>query len=346
MFKNFFLSRDIGIDLGTATVQVFVQGKGIVLREPSVVAIDKTTDRVIKVGKEAQEMLGRTPDSISALRPMKDGIINEYDVTLKMLQYFIRRACGNTFMPPRVIICVPSGVTEVEEKAVLDAARAAGAQKTYLIEEPVAAAIGAGLDIYSPVGNMVVDIGGGTTDIAVLSLGGVVVSRSIKFAGDKFDEAIIRYVRRKYNVLIGERTAETVKKAIGAVYDHKQVREIEVKGRCVDQGLPKVIKLNSKEMIEALAEPVSAILEAVCTVIENTPPELIEDILRNGIVMTGGGSLLYGFDRLIMHATGVKTRVADDAVSCVAIGTGISIENIDLLSEGTTTVSRDRRNRV
>lgn len=346
VFNGSKFSRNIGIDLGTATVLVYVQGKGIVLQEPSVVAIDTNTDKILKVGNEAQQMLGRTPGNIAAVRPLRDGVISQYEVTLKMIQYFIRRACGSTFMPPRVIICVPSGVTEVEEKAVIDAAREAGAQKTYLIEEPVAAAIGAGLNIYEPVGNMVVDIGGGTTDIAVLSLGGVVVSRSIKVAGDRFDEAIIRYVRRKYKVLIGERTAEIIKKEIGAVYNHKDTKYIEVKGRCVDQGLPKVIKLNSKEMIEALTEPVSAILEAVCTVIENTPPELLEDILHNGIVMTGGGSLLYGFDRLVMHATGIRTRVADDAVSCVAVGTGMSLENLDLLHEGSTTVSRDRRNRV
>ncbi len=348
--KSFFggtqLSKSIGIDLGTATVLVYVQGKGIVLQEPSVVAIDTNTDRILKVGIEAQQMLGRTPGNITAVRPLRDGVISQYEVTLKMIQYFIRRACGNMFFPPRVMICIPSGITEVEEKAVLDAAHEAGAQKTYLIEEPVAAAIGAGLDIYAPVGNMVVDIGGGTTDVAVLSLGGVVVSRSTKIAGDKFDEAIIRYVRRKYNVLIGERTAEAVKKQIGAVYDHAETAYVEVKGRCIHQGLPKVIKISSKEMIEALAEPVTAILDAVCWVIENTPPELLGDILKNGIVMTGGGSLLYGFDKLISRVTGIKTRVAKDAVSCVAIGTGKSLDNLELLHEGAINLSRDRRSRM
>ena len=346
LFQKFQLNRNIGIDLGTATVLVYVQGKGIVLQEPSVVAIDTNTDRILKVGIEAQQMLGRTPGNIIAVRPLRDGVISQYEVTLKMIQYFIRRACGNLFFQPNVIICIPSGITEVEEKAVRDAAREAGAQKTYLIEEPVAAAIGAGLNIYAPIGNMVVDIGGGTTDVAVLSLGGVVVSRSTKIAGDKFDEAIIRYVRRKYNVLIGERTAEAVKKQIGAVYDHPETVHVEVKGRCIRQGLPKVITISSKEMIEALAEPVTAILDAICWVIENTPPELLGDILRNGIVMTGGGSLLYGFDQLVERVTGIKTRVAKDAVSCVAIGTGKSLDNIDLLLEGAVNTSRDKRSRA
>ena len=346
LFKGVNLSRNIGIDLGTATVLVYVQGTGIVLQEPSVVAIDTNTDRILKVGIEAQQMLGRTPGNIVAVRPLRDGVISQYEVTLKMIQYFIRRACGNLFFQPRVMICIPSGITEVEEKAVLDAAREAGAQKTYLIEEPVAAAIGAGLNIYAPIGNMVVDIGGGTTDVAVLSLGGVVVSRSTKIAGDKFDEAIIRYIRRKYNILIGERTAEAVKKKIGAVYDHPEAQYVEVKGRCIRQGLPKVVSISSKEMIEALAEPVTAILDAVSWVIENTPPELLGDILHNGIVMTGGGSLLYGFDKLITQVTGIETRVAKDAVSCVAIGTGKSLDNLELLHEGAINLSRDKRSRV
>lgn len=344
--QKFQLSRNIGIDLGTATVLVYVQGKGIVIQEPSVVAIDTNTDRILKVGIEAQQMLGRTPGNIVAVRPLRDGVISQYEVTLKMIQYFIRRACGNLFFQPNVMICIPSGITEVEEKAVRDAAREAGAQKTYLIEEPVAAAVGAGLNIYAPIGNMVVDIGGGTTDVAVLSLGGVVVSRSTKIAGDKFDEAIIRYVRRKYNVLIGERTAEAVKKQIGAVYDHPEAVHVEVKGRCIRQGLPKVITISSKEMIEALAEPVTAILDAICWVIENTPPELLGDILHNGIVMTGGGSLLYGFDQLVTQVTGIKTRVAKDAVSCVAIGTGKSLDNLDLWQEGAINISRDKRSRA
>lgn len=344
--RNLKFSRNIGIDLGTATVLVYVQGKGIVLEEPSVVAIDTTTDRILKVGEEAQQMLGRTPGNIIAVRPLRDGVISQYEVTLKMIQYFIRRACGNMFFPPRVMICIPSGITEVEERAVIDAAHEAGAQKTYLIEEPKAAAIGAGLDIYAPNGNMVVDIGGGTTDIAVLSLGGVVVSESIKIAGDKFDEAIMKYVRRKYKVLIGERTAEALKRRIGAVYDHPEPKYVEVKGRCMTQGLPKLITLSSKEMIEALAEPTTAILSAVCSVIERTPPELIGDILRNGIVMTGGGSLLYGFAPLVTRVTGIKTRVADDAVSCVAIGTGKSLDHLDMMHEGAINLSRERKVRL
>ncbi|MBR3895354.1 MAG: rod shape-determining protein MreB [Clostridia bacterium] len=345
-FRGFQFSRNIGIDLGTATVLVYVQGKGIVLEEPSVVAIDTTTDRILKVGSEAQQMLGRTPGNITAVRPLRDGVISQYEVTLKMIQYFIKRACGNMFFPPRVMICIPSGITEVEERAVIDAAHEAGAQKTYLIEEPTAAAIGAGLDIYAPNGNMVVDIGGGTTDVAVLSLGGVVVSESIKIAGDKFDEAIMKYVRRKYKVLIGERTAEALKKRIGAVYDHAEPKSVEIKGRCMMKGLPKVITISSKEMIEALAEPTTAILSTICSVIERTPPELLGDILRNGIVMTGGGSLLYGFDQLVTRVTGIKTRVADDAVSCVAIGTGKSLDNLDMLREGAINLSRERKVRL
>lgn len=344
--RNFQFGRNIGIDLGTATVLVYVQGKGIVLEEPSVVAIDNNTDRILKVGKEAQQMLGRTPGNIAAVRPLRDGVISRYEVTLKMIQYFIRRACGNPFFQPRVMICVPSGITEVEERAVVDAAREAGARKTYLIEEPTAAAIGAGLDIYSPVGNMVVDIGGGTTDIAVLALGGIVVSESIKVAGDKFDEAIIRYVRNQYNVHIGEQTAETIKRKIGAVYDHPDPVRVEVKGRDVTQGLPKVITISSSEMIEALADPITQILDAVCDVIERTPPELLGDILNNGIVMTGGGSLLYGFDKLIERVTGIRTRVAKDAVSCVVIGTGKSLDHLDMLHEGAINVSKERKGRL
>ncbi len=344
--QRFRFGRNIGIDLGTATVLVYVQGQGIVLEEPSVVAIDTNTDNILKVGKQAQQMLGRTPGNIVAVRPLRDGVISQYEVTLKMLQYFIEQACGKMFFPPRVTICIPSGITEVEGRAVKDAAREAGAQKTYLIEEPMAAAVGAGLNIFAPVGNMVIDIGGGTTDIAVLSLGGVVVSESIKIAGDKFDEAIMRYVRRKYSVLIGERTAEAIKKRIGAVYDHAEAQSVEIKGRCMVQGLPKVISISSKEMIEALAEPITAILDAVCRVIERTPPELLGDILHNGIVMTGGGSLLYGFDQLITRVTGIRTRVAKDAVSCVAIGTGKFLEHLDMLQEDTLYLSKASKDRI
>ena len=336
------MGKDIGIDLGTATVLVYVKGKGIVIKEPSVVAIDKNTDKILKVGREAQIMLGRTPGNITAIRPLRDGVISQYDITLRMIKHFIQKACGTVIFKPRVIICVPSGITEVEERAVVDAAIQAGAKRTYLIEEPVAAAIGAGIDISAPVGNMVVDIGGGTTDIAVLSLGGVVVSESIKVAGDKFDEAIIRYVRRKHNVLIGERTAEEIKIKIGSVWPREEPRTIEVKGRCLVQGLPRLVRISSEEIPNALEEPITAIIEAVCSVIERTPPELIGDIITNGIVMTGGGSLLYGLDKLIEYATDIRTRVAKKAVSCVAIGTGMSLEHINSIPEGVINISRQR----
>ncbi len=341
------MRKDIGIDLGTATVLVYVKGKGIVMKEPSVVAIDRDTGNILKIGREAQQMLGRTPGNIIALRPLRDGVISQYEVTLRMIQYFIKRACGgsfhNLFWQPRVIICVPSGITEVEERAVLDAANQAGAKKTYLIEEPVAAAIGAGIDISTPNGHMIVDIGGGTTDIAVISLGGVVVSESIKVAGDKFDEAIIRYVRRKYNVAIGERTAEEIKVKVGGAWHRDEPRVIDVKGRCLIQGLPKVVRISSLEMPEALEEPITAVIEAVCSVIERTPPELIGDILYNGIVMTGGGSLLFGLDRLINNVTGIKTKIANKAVDCVAIGTGLSLDHISVIPEGPLNISRTRQ---
>lgn len=336
------MSKDIGIDLGTATVLVYVKGKGIVIKEPSVVAIDKNSEKILKVGREAQLMLGRTPGNITAIRPLRDGVISQYEITLRMIQYFIRKACGTVIFKPRIIICVPSGITEVEERAVVDAATQAGAKRTYLIEEPVAAAIGAGIDISAPNGHMVVDIGGGTTDIAVLSLGGVVVSESIKVAGDKFDEAIIRYVRRKHNVLIGERTAEEIKIRIGSAWPREEPRVIEVKGRCLIQGLPRVVRITSQEIPDALEEPITAVIEAVCSVIERTPPELIGDILSNGIVMTGGGSLLYGLDRLITYATGIRTRVAAKPISCVAIGTGKSLDNLSHIPEGAVNISRMR----
>lgn len=285
-------------------------------------------------------MLGRTPGNITAIRPLRDGVITQYDITQRMIQHFIKKSCGTVIFKPRVIICVPSGITEVEERAVVDAATQAGAKRTYLIEEPVAAAIGAGINISAPRGHMVLDIGGGTSDIAVISLGGVVVSESIKVAGDKFDEAIIRYVRRKHNVLIGERTAEEIKIKIGCAWPREEIRTIDVKGRCLVQGLPRMIRITSAEIPDALEEPITAIVEAVCSVIERTPPELIGDILQNGIVMTGGGSLLYGLDRLITYATGVRTRVADKAVSCVALGTGRSLEMLSRLPEDAVNISR------
>ena len=332
MFKGIILSRDIGIDLGTATVQVYVQGEGVVMREPSVVAIDKTTDRVIKVGKEAQEMLGRTPDSISALRPLKDGIINEYDVTLKMLQYFIRRSCGKTILPPRIMISVPSGMTEIEERAILDAAREAGARKTYIIESPIAAALGANLNINTAIGNMTVDIGGGITQIAVISLGGIVVSKTIKIGGDSFDEAIVEYVRDNYNILIGERTAESVKMKIGEVYEHGQAKLLEVKGRDISSGMPKTVTLSSKEMIGAMYEPMTALIDGICDVIERTPPELVGDILHNGIILVGGGAKLKGLHKLIARVTGIKTVIAENPDSCAVLGMGKKMETLNKFS--------------
>ena len=323
------LSKDIGIDLGTASVIVCVDGDGIVLHEPSVVAVDSNTDTIVKIGKDAQAMLGRSPDHIKVIRPLKDGVVSDYAITQKMIQFFIRRACGNAIIPPRVVICIPTGATDVETRAVVDAGTQAGARKTYLVDEPVAAALGAGLDIGSATGRMIVDIGGGTTDVAVISLGGIVVSKSIKNAGDKFDEAIMQYVRRKYNISIGERTAEQIKIKIGAVYEHDDVRTLNVKGRCLVQGLPKEVMISSKEMLEAMMEPISAVIDCICSVVEQTPPDLVGDILRDGIVMTGGGSMLYGFDKLITDVTGIKTRVAKEPMLCVVKGTGAILKQLD-----------------
>ena len=334
LFKNIILSRDIGIDLGSATALVYVEGKGIVAREPSVVAIDNSIDKIIKVGKEAQKMIGRTPDNIVAVRPLKDGVINEYEVTLKMLQYFIRRACKNTLLAPRLVIAVPTKMTEVERRAIEDAALEAGARKAFLIESPLAGAMGAGLNIDTPVGNMIVDIGGGVTEIAVISLGGIVESKSVKVGGDQFNEAIVQYVRDNYNVLIGERTAESVKIAIGEVFEHENTRVVEVKGRDLHTGLPKVISLNSKEMIGATFRPMTALIDGICEVIEKTPPELVGDILHNGIVLVGGGSLLHGLDKLIAKVTGIRTYVAKNPGDCVALGTGRRLKSMKKIGEG------------
>ena len=336
------MAQDIAIDLGTATVLIYVKNKGIVLNEPSVVAIDKNTHEIKAVGSKAQLMLGRTPGNIVAIRPLREGVISDYEMTKRMIKEFIRSVCGYMFVKPRVIICVPSGITEVEERAVVDAAMQAGARKVYLIEEPVAAAIGAGIEIEKPIGNMVVDIGGGTADVAVISLAGVVESCSIKVAGDKFDDAIIKYIRRKHNVLIGERTAEELKISIGCVYPFEEEREAEVKGRCLMTGLPKLFTVTSTEMLEALDETATAIIEAVHLVLEKTPPELISDISTNGIVLTGGGSLIYGLDKLIEAKTGITTKIADDAIACVVRGTGKALENISILQEGTLNLQRNK----
>jgi len=334
--------NDIGIDLGTASVLVFVKGKGVVLREPSVVALDKASGKAIAIGSEAQRMLGRTPGNIIAIRPMRDGVISDYEVTKQMIKEFIRKVCGFRLVKPRLVICVPSGITEVEERAVIDAGLDSGARQVFLIEEPVAAAIGAGIDIAKPEGNMIVDIGGGTTDVAVISLGGIVESHSIKVAGDRFDEAIIKYVRRKHNVLIGERTAEEVKINIGCVYPREENLVLEIKGRCLLTGLPKVIEITSAETMEAFEETTISIVEAIHLVLERTPPELVGDISSNGIIMTGGGSLVYGFDRLITEHTGIVTHVADDAVSCVVYGTGKALDNLAIMQDGTMNISRRR----
>lgn len=334
---------DIGIDLGTASVLVYIKGKGIVLKEPSVVAIDKNTNKVLAVGEEARRMLGRTPGNIVAIRPLRDGVISDFEITQKMLKHFINKAIGKMLFKPRIIVCVPSGVTEVEKKAVIDASNQAGARKTYLIEEPIAAAIGAELDISKPTGNMVIDIGGGTTDIAVISLGGIVVSKSIKIAGDKFDEAIIKYIRKKHNMMIGERTAEDLKIRIGTAFPREKEVFMEIRGRNLVSGLPRTIKISSTEMLEALEEPVTAIADAVHSVLERTPPELSSDLSNKGIIMTGGGSLLYGLDKLINQRTGIPVKVAEDAVSCVAIGTGKALESIDILENGLITEDDKRK---
>lgn len=335
--------QDIGIDLGTATVLVYIKGKGIVLREPSVVAIDKHTNKLLAVGEEARRMLGRTPGNIIAIRPLKDGVISDYDITERMLKYFIRKVCKNRIFKPRIMVCVPSGVTEVEKRAVVDAAIQAGGKKTYLIEEPISAAIGAGVDIAKACGCMIVDMGGGTTDIAVISLGGNVVSSSIKVAGDKFDEAIIRYIRKKYNIMIGERTAEELKIQIGTAYPRKEEIYKEIRGRNLITGLPNVIKVTSTEMMEALEEPIMSVVEEVHSVLEKTPPELAADISDNGILMTGGGCLIYGLDKLIQEKTGIKVSVADDAISCVAKGTGKALDNIETIEKSCTIENRTKK---
>ena len=327
----FFFGQDIGIDLGTATVIAYIKGKGIVLREPSVVAVDNNTGDVLAVGQEARRMLGRTPGNIIATRPLKDGVISDYTVTEKMLKYFINKIGGKSIFAPRIMICIPSQVTEVEKKAVIDAASQAGARKVYLIEEPIAAAIGAGIDISKPCGNMIVDIGGGTTDIAVISLGGSVVSTSIKVAGDKFDEAVVKYIKKKHNVIIGDRTAEELKVNIGCVYPKIQDVEMDIRGRDLGTGLPKTLTISSSEMMEALIEPAMMIVDAVHSVLEKTPPELAADISDKGIYMTGGGSLLDGLDKLLKEKTGINVMIADDAVSCVALGTGKALDNLDNL---------------
>ena len=321
------LGSDIGIDLGTASVLVYIKGKGVVLKEPSVVAFDRDTNKIKAIGEDARLMLGRTPGNIVAVRPLRQGVISDYTVTEKMLRYFIQKAVGKTrFRKPRISVCVPSGVTEVEKKAVEDATYEAGAREVAIIEEPIAAAIGAGIDIARPCGNMIVDIGGGTSDIAVISLGGTVVSTSIKIAGDDFDEAIVRYMRKKHNLLIGERTAEDIKINIGSAFPRPEVETMDVRGRNLITGLPKTITVTSEETDDALKETTSQIVEAVHSVLEQTPPELAADIADRGIVLTGGGSLLYGLEELIEKRTGITTMTAEEPMTAVAIGTGKFVE--------------------
>ena len=321
------MAFDIGIDLGTASILVYVKGKGVVLKEPSVVAFDRDTNRIKAIGEEARLMLGRTPGNIVAVRPLRQGVISDYTVTEKMLKYFIQKAVGKQrFRKPLISICVPSQVTEVERKAVEDAAFQAGARDVKIIEEPIAAAIGAGIDIARPCGNMIVDIGGGTSDIAVISLGGTVVSASIKIAGDDFDDAIVRYMRKKHNLLIGERTAEDIKIRIGSAYPRPESVTVDVRGRNLVTGLPKTITVTSEETEEALKEPAYQIVDAVHSVLERTPPELAADISDRGIVLTGGGALLQGLEELIEENTGINTMTAEEPLTAVAIGTGKYIE--------------------
>lgn len=330
-----WFEEDIGIDLGTASVLVFKKGKGIVLHEPSVVAIDKSTNKVIAVGEEARQMLGRTPGHIVAIRPLKEGVIADYDTTEKMLTYFVRKIMGRKmFFKPRVIVCIPTGATDVEERAVRQATLASGARQAFIIEEPIAAALGAGINISSATGNMVVDIGGGTSDIAVLSLGGAVCNTSLRIGGDKFDEAIIRFVRREYNLMIGERSAEEIKIRIGTAWvtEANRNNSMEVRGRDLLTGLPKTITMTSQEAWEALQEPVLGVIEGVKKVLEVTPPELAADIVNNGIVMTGGGSLLNGLDTIISKETNLPVHIADDAICCVARGTGKALTQMKILS--------------
>ncbi len=334
-----YFSNDMAIDLGTANTLVYVKGKGIILNEPSVVAVQKNyrgmQNRVLAVGSEAKDMLGRTPGSIEAIRPIKDGVIADFEVTQSMLKYFITKATGNRrgIIPPRIIICVPYGITQVEKRAVKESAHSAGAREVYLIEEPMAAAIGAGLPITEPSGNMVVDIGGGTTGVAVISLGGIVYCKSIKVAGDRFDEAIMNYVRRQFNLLIGDRTAESIKINIGNAYPFEEEKTMEIKGRDLVAGAPKTIEITSSQVYDALMDALSEVVDAVRTALEKTPPELASDIVDNGIVLTGGGALMNNLDVLLREKTGLPVSIAEDPLTCVVIGSGKVLDNLSLLRQ-------------
>lgn len=333
---NFFnvISKDMGIDLGTANTLVYVRGKGIVVREPSVVAIRDDNKEVLAVGEEAKKMIGRTPGNIIAIRPMKDGVIADFDITQSMLRYFIKKAYPKkSLVSPRIAVCVPYGVTEVEKRAIEEAARQAGARDAYLIEEPMAAAIGAGLNVEEPDGNMVVDIGGGTSEIAVISLGGIVTAKSIRIGGDEFDESIVNYVKKEYNLMIGERTAEEVKIQIGSAFKEEKEEKMSIRGRDLISGLPKTIDITSAEVREALKEPITSIVDGIKATLEKTPPELASDIMENGIMVTGGGALLKGLDRLIMEETGMPVHIAENPLDCVAIGTGKSVEDKEIFDK-------------
>lgn len=326
--------RDIGIDLGTANTLVYMKGKGIILREPSVVAVNKMTGNVLKVGNEARDMIGRTPGSVVAIRPLKDGVIADFDGAQAMLKYFIKKAYSGGIFKPRVVVCIPYGVTEVERRAVEDAVVSAGGRNAFLIEEPMAAAIGAGLPVSEPTGSMVVDIGGGTTEVAVISYGGIVTSQSLRVAGDELDTDIVNYIKREYNLMIGERTAEEIKLNIGSAHEYEYEEEMDVKGRDLISGLPRTISLTSKEIRSAMSESIFAIVEAIKQTLEKTPPELAADVMNRGIILTGGGALIRGLDILISEETGIPVRAAENALDCVAIGTGMAVATLDKLNDG------------
>ena len=341
-----FFERDIAIDLGTMTTIMYVRGRGIRLREATLVAMDRTNGRLLRIGEEAKKMLGRTPANIVPVHPIVSGVISDYDMTARMLKEFISRVTSFSLFKPRVLICVPASITGVEERALIDAAIEAGARKVYLLESSLATAMGAGIEINKADGHMVIDIGSGTTEVAVVSLGGVVECESIKTAGMTFDDAIVRYIRKKHNLLIGVRTAEELKQSIGCIYPRPEVSYEEVKGRCLVTGLPRSVTVSSTDMIEALEEPVGQVLEAIHLVLERTPPELVADISQNGIVLSGGGSQLWGLDKLIQEKTGITTVLVDDALSCTAYGAGRMLQSLDEMSEGMINLARRRHDRL
>lgn len=332
----FGFSKDMGIDLGTANTLIYIKGKGIILREPSVVAIrNDNTQQVLAVGYEAKEMIGRTPGNIVAIRPLKDGVIADFDITQGMLKQFLKKVTNNSsFVRPRIVVCFPSGVTEVEKRAIEEATKQAGAREVFLMEEPMAAAIGAGLPVNEPTGSMVVDIGGGTTEVAIISLGGIVTSKSLRIAGDELDQSIVSYIKKEYNLMIGERTAEQIKMQIGSAYPEGEEITMDIKGRDLVTGLPKVLTISSKEIREALRDPISAVIDAIKSTLEKTPPELSADIMDKGIMLTGGGAMLHGLDLLISNETHMPVHIAENPLDCVAIGAGKALDQIDKLSNG------------